>query len=198
MKTAESVIVSMKAAAEKFVIGNKKHLDACELRMEKQAPKPRVRKSNGVAPTAKPLTRAQQRAAETSTLLSRLSITRLFGMSELRLLTRDDALYRLVRKDNVLSIISKKFGRAVATVTLELQPNGSRVLTAQLINNKAVLKPFSHTYGRSISFKRILEGSDAVGVAEKVRDLRAYIQDDVGELVDDLLVALHTRHRRGE
>ncbi|AGS81922.1 hypothetical protein O152_gp038 [Pseudomonas phage PaBG] len=196
MKTTESVIASMKAAADKFVLGNKKHLAACELRMEKQAPrKPQVRKP---AASTKPLTRAQQRAAETSALLSRLSITRLFGMSELRLLVRDDAMFRLVRKDNVLSIVSKKFGRAVATVTLELQSNGSRVLTAQLINNKAVLKPFSHTYGRSLSFKRILENSDAVTVAAKVRDLRAYIQDDVGELVDDLLVALHTRHRRGE
>lgn len=179
MKSTESVIASMKVAAEKFVVTNRKQLIATLPKDERPVRKAKV--------VAKP-----------TTLQGALQASRLLSATTLRRITAQHRELRVTVEGNVVKLVNRKHGFTVGTITVELGAN-SRKLKAELVNYSDVLRPFKHTYGLNARYSTMLRNMDVVPhatLAQQARSVRQYIQDDVDETMDDMLVAYGELRRK--
>lgn len=174
MKTTESVIKSFETAAAKFVVTNRRQLIATLPKADR------------------PARRTVRSAAPAVNVQEALNNSRLIPLAAIR---RQAARYKtlqVVREGTMVKLVNRKTKHVIATVTVELGERG-RTLIAQLENYLGYPRPFSHSYGRSLRYSAMLANMEVdaktASPAEQTRRLRAYIQDDIGELVDDLVTA---------
>lgn len=173
MKSLEQVVASMKSAADKFVDANRRQLIA-------------------TLPKADRPVRRTPRKAAASTLQESLNTASLLPIAIIRKHVARTKTLQVVREGTIVKLVHRKTKHVIATVTVELGERG-RTLIAQLENHLGYPRPFSHTYGRSLRYSAMLANmkvdAKTASPAEQTRRVRAYIHDDVGELVDDLVTA---------
>lgn len=174
MKTTESVIKSFATAAAKFVVTNRKQMFATLPKSER------------------PVRRTVRKAAPAVNVQEALNNANLIPLAAIRKQAARYNTLQVIREGTMVKLVNRRTKHVIATVTVELSERG-RTLIAQLENYLGHPRPFRHSYGRSLRYSAMLANMEVdakqATLAEQTRRLRAYIQDDVGELVDDLLTA---------
>lgn len=175
MKSLEQVVASMKSAADKFVAANSRQLIATLPKEDRP-----VRRTAG--------------KATASTLQESLDTASLLPMAVIRKHAAHAKTLQVVREGTTVKLVQRKTKRVVATVTVELGPRG-RTLTAKLEDALGNLRPFGnsvHSYGRTLRYDSMLSSMEVdrqATLAEQTRRVRAYIHDDIEDLVDAMVTS---------
>lgn len=189
------VIASMKAAARNFVRTNRKQMFATLPKDEQ--PKPKAKVVSIVDPKA---------------VMARINTNTIFDMKALRRIVEDGNRrnytgdkYRIVRQPGVLFFVHKGTDTVHAEIHVRVRRD-ERVLTARMINGgkRNRLTNYVHRESRLLDVQSMLKNSDAEfgSLIQQVRQVHAYIGDDIGEvaisIVEDLKNMSQTGVRKSE